>query len=57
MKSKQENDAERWREYCRMMAERDNDAMEAFGALIPPGPMTKDSLDLAMDMWLASKAG
>jgi len=50
-----EDDAIRWREYCRMMAEHDNEAIEEFGAMIPPGPMTKEKLDLAMDMWLGKK--
>lgn len=50
-------DAQRWQEYCRMMAEHDNEAIEAFGALIPSGTITKDILDLAMDMWLAQRAG
>lgn len=50
-------DAIRWREYCRMMAEHDNEAIESFGAMIPPGDMTKEKLDLAMDMWLERKQG
>jgi len=48
-------DAQRWREYCRMLCERDNDAQEAFGNMIPNGELTKDKLDIAMDAWLRSK--
>lgn len=57
MKTEIEKDADRWREYCRMMAEHDNDAIEAFGAMIPDGTLSKDMLDLAMDAWLAQRAG
>lgn len=55
MKSEDQKDAERWREYCRMMVEHDNDAIEAFGAMIPDGTLSKDMLDLAMDAWLKQK--
>jgi hypothetical protein len=38
-----------------MMAEHDNEAIEAFGEMIPPGAITKEFLDLAMDAWLKQK--
>jgi len=53
--NEEQKDALRWREYCRMMAEHDNAAMEEFGAMIPPGTMTKEFLDLAMDAWLEQR--
>lgn len=44
-----QKNAARWCEYCRMMAEHDNEAIESFGSMIPPGVITKEFLDLAMD--------